>query len=202
MTEAEAIDILHKSKRVVFSTRDFSMLAQTSIGNASQMLKRMTARGRMTRLYRGLWAESRNPFFNRFEVVPFLTKPHPGAVSLLTALHLHGMIEQIPQVIDVVTTQKTKKIKTPLGVYSLHQIDPLFFCGYEYYKDKNFLMATPEKALVDCFYFSVKKGKNFSHFPEISWPKEFSWKKVKEFIKKIPDIRTQKVLNQKLLQYK
>ncbi len=174
MNESDALDVIRNSGSVILSTREFSMLANISSSFASQMLRRLAAKKKLTRLFQGLWADTQNPHFSPYQVVPFLTRPHLAAVSLLSALHLHGMIEQIPQVIYVVSTALTKKVKTPVGDYSIHQISPDFFEGYEYYPAKDFLMASPEKALVDCVYLSARKRNRFVTLPEIYFPKNFS----------------------------
>ncbi len=190
MNEGDAIDMLRKSDSLVFSTRELSMLADISVTFASQMLRRLAAKGRLTRLYQGLWADAERPEFNQYLVVPFLTRPHPGAVSMLSALHLHGMIEQIPQVVDVVSTAPTKKIKTPVADYFIHQIKPELFTGYEYYRGEGkFLIATPEKALVDSAYFASRKGMRFSALPELHLPKGFSRRKVIQLASQIPSQR-------------
>jgi predicted transcriptional regulator of viral defense system len=199
MTEADAIDLIRETRSLVFTTRDFHALANVSMTSASHMLRRLAAKKRITRLYQGLWADTKNPDFNAYRAVPFLTRPHPAAVSLLTALHLHGMIEQIPQVIYVVTTVPTRRIKTPVGDFSLHQISPEFFDGYEEYKgDGGFLIATPEKALVDCIYLASRKGRRFASLPELTLPKGFLHRKAYEWVKRIPYERLQKAVMEKL----
>lgn len=163
------------------------MLADISGTFASQMLRRLAVKGRITRLYQGLWADAERPEFNIYRAIPFLTRPHPAAVSMLTALHLQGMIEQIPQVVDVVSTATTKRIKTPLANYFIHQLKPELFAGYEFYRDEGkFLIATPEKALVDCAYFASRKGKRFSALPELQLPKSFSRRKAIQWVETIP----------------
>ena len=52
-----------------------------------------------------------------------------------------------------------------------------------------FLIAEPEKALVDCLYLSAQKKKQFGHFPELSFPKSFSFKKARGWAGEIPDKR-------------
>jgi len=187
VNESDAISLLRKSNSLVFTTRDFSMLADISGAFASQMLRRLAAKERITRLYQGLWADAEHPEFNIYQVIPFLTRPHPAAVSMLTALHLHGMIEQIPQVVDVVTTATTKRVKTPVASYFIHQLKPEFFTGYEFYRGEGkFLIATPEKALVDSAYFASRKGNRFSALPELHLPKSFSRRRAIQWAKMIP----------------
>lgn len=187
MTEADALDLIRETRSLVFTTREFSALANISMTFASQMLRRLAAKGRITRIYQGLWADTQNPLFNAYKVTPFLTRPHPAAVSLLSALHLHGMVEQIPQVIYVVSTAPTRKVKTPVGDFSIHQIAPDFFTGYDYYRQEGgFLIASPEKALVDCLYLSARKGRRFIAMPELTLPKGFRRRTALSYIKRIP----------------
>ncbi len=202
MTEGDAIALIRNSKSLVFTTREFSILANISIPFASQMLRRLALKKKITRVFQGLWADTQNPLFNAYKVVPFLTRPHPAAVSLLSALHLHGMIEQIPQTIYVVSTAPTRKIKTPVGNYSLHQITPDFFDGYEEYQDEGgFLMASPEKAMVDCLYLSSRKGKRFINLPELLFPKNFSQRRALTYIKRIPYLNLQTAVQKRLKKY-
>lgn len=186
MNQGDAMALLRQSGNLVFTTKEFSALGGISLSFASQMLGRLGAKKRIIHLCRSLWADVESPQFNTYQVVPYLTRPHPAALSMLTAMHLHGMIEQIPQVVDVVSTAKTKKVKTPVADYSIHQLRPDFFTGYQFYRGKgNFLIASPEKALVDSIYFSMRKGKRFSVFPELHLPKSFSRKKARQWAEKI-----------------
>lgn len=185
MNEGDATQLIRSLPTAIFTTRDFSAVGKISAAFASQMLGRLAVKGSVTRLFRGFWADTRHPRFTPFAVVAMITQPHPAAISLLTALHLHGMIEQIPQVIYAVSTGPTRKITTPVGHYSIHQIAPDFFVGYEYDKSENFLIATPEKALVDTLYLSTRKGNRFASLPELSLPKNFSKRRTLEWIKKI-----------------
>ena len=175
------------------------MWVKISMSFASHMLRRLTTKKHLTRIYQGLWADTQNIHFNAFVVVPYLTRPHLAAVSLLSALHLHEMIEQIPQTIYVVTTAHTKRIKTPVGSYSLHHMTPEFFDGYDYYqKEGSFLIACPEKALIDCLYLSSRKGRGFFTLPELTLPKNFNYHLCLKFIKKIHYPRLQVTVQKKL----
>lgn len=198
MDQLDAMTCIRETQSLVFTTREFSMLGNLSMTFASQMLRRLAAKGRVVRLFQGLWADVHSPQFNAFKVVPFLTRPHPSAVSLLSALHLHGMIEQIPQTIYVVSTAPTRRIQTPVGTYSLHQIAPSLFDGYEDPSHQGFLVATPEKALVDCLYLSVRKGQRFTTLPELSLPQEWNQRLTFSWIKRIGDPRLQKAVQSRL----
>ena len=111
-------------------------------------------------------------------------------VSFISALHLYGIIEQIPQAVTLASTAHTKAISTKLGVFYVHRIAPSFFKGFDWYKGKgSFLIAEPEKALVDCLYLSARKKNQFGYFPELSFPKSFSFNKAKKWASQIPDAK-------------
>ncbi len=62
------------------------------------------------------------------------------------------------------------------GHYGFHQIQPDLFNGFEPHRETgNFDIATPEKALFDTLYLSTRKGRRFSHRPEVELPDTFSW---------------------------
>ena len=186
MTEADALHVIRETRSLVFSTREFAALANIRISFASQMLRRLAAKKRLTRVYQGLWADTQAAEYSASHIVPYLTRPHPAAISLFSAMHFHGMIEQIPQVTYIVSTAMPRKIKTPVGDFSIHKISPDFFDGYENNATGGAcLMATPEKALVDCLYFSARKGKHFGFFSELTFPKNFSRKKAFAWVAKI-----------------
>jgi len=114
-------------------------------------------------------------------------------------LHLYGIIEQIPQVITLASTIHTKTIHTKVGTFSVHQINPLFFDGFGWYKGSgDFLIAEPEKALVDSLYLSTRKRRQYGHFPELHFPGTFSSKKAKKWVDKIPEPKIRNSVRKKL----
>jgi hypothetical protein len=85
------------------------------------------------------------------------------------------------------------------GTFYIHRIAPSFFCGYDWYKGSgSFLIATPEKALVDCLYVSSRRNKQFSHFPELDISKPFSAKRAREWVQRIADFRIRSHVQKKL----
>lgn len=114
-------------------------------------------------------------------------------MSFLSALHLHGLVEQIPQTVYAATTGPTRLKQTPFGAFSFHRIDPNFFKGYDWHgPGRDFLIASPEKALVDSFYVSSRRGKRFTFFPEINLGDGFDLDQAVDWIEQIRDpmIRT------------
>ena len=193
------LTVLRELRRPVFSTREFASIRGSSVSSATQSLQRLSRSGALLRITRGLWCDPLDPRFTVFSIVPLLTPGHRAYVSFLTALHLHGIIEQIPQVVQVATTTHGRRVVTPAGVFELHRIDPRFFSGFDWYRDRQeFLVASPEKALVDCLYLSTRRGKLFGSFPELGFPRGFSARRARRWARSIPDPRIRAAVNQKL----
>lgn len=154
--------------RPVFTTREVAAVRGASVAATSQSLKRLQADGRVVRVARGVWCDPEDPSFTPFALVHFLSGAHLAYVSFASALHLHGIIEQIPQVIYAATTGHTSRKDTPVGTYSFHRIDAAFFAGFRWYRGgTDFVIAEPEKALIDSLYVASRKGRGFGRFPEL-----------------------------------
>jgi predicted transcriptional regulator of viral defense system len=178
---------IQAADRPVFTTREIATLAETSLSSASQTLSRLQKDGLVTRAARGIWCRTADPRFTPFLLVAYLSGGHRAYVSFFSALHLHGLIGQIPQVIYAATTAHTRRRRTPLGTFSYHRIHPAFFSGFGWYRGgRSFLIAAPEKALIDCLYLSSRKGRRFGRFPEIELGPKFSRRRAREWAKKIP----------------
>ena len=157
-----------KLGRPVFTTREIEALTGISQSATIQTLSQLEKAGLLLKIKRGLWCDARRPV-NPFDIVPYLLPNQPLYVSFTSALHLHGVIEQIPQITTVATLSHSRTIRTKYGTYRLHQICKELFDGYDWYKSTgNFLIASPTKALVDCVYISGRKGKAFASFPELN----------------------------------
>ena len=75
-------------------------------------------------------------------------------ISLESALNYYGILAQFPHMITSVTVGKTQRFEKE-QTYAYTHIMPSLFHGYE--KQKDFLIATKEKALIDMLYL-VSKG--------------------------------------------
>jgi predicted transcriptional regulator of viral defense system len=171
----------------VFTTAEVAERASIALSNASRDLAELEKAGMVVRVRRGLWAVEGHPDFSPYAVVPHLFADVSGGyVSLLSALNLHGMIEQIPRVVQVVTVRQRPKLRTPVGSYEFYRIAPELYGGYvAYRRTGRFDIGTPEKALFDTLYFSVRKGRRFVSLPELEVPKGFSTSEVESWIEQI-----------------
>ncbi len=179
-------------------TGDMAALLSISNHSAGKYLDALKERGFVEKISRGRWVVN-GPDFDLMEAAEFIIAPKESYISLHSALFYHGMIEQVPGRIYSVTVDRSKTVNTPLGVFSFHHCDPKFFMGYNYLKP--FLkIATPEKALVDYFYFSPGKSRQFMRLPELEIPKKFSWKKAFGYCRLIPSIRNRTLVKTKLME--
>jgi len=191
MSKGSILSAIKKLKRPIFTTREAAACAGGSMSNTIQALNHLAKEGVLIKITRGVWGLDMGAGrLSQYSVIPYLLPRSRAYVSFLSALHLHGIIDQIPQAVSLASTEHTKTIRTKLGVFYIHRIAPSFFKGFEWYKGEgNFLIAEQEKALVDCLYLSARKKKQFGYFPELSFPKSFSFKKARRWVGELPDKR-------------
>ena len=144
-----AIDILYNLP-VLFRSADLLKFT----GNANVFLTRAQKRGLITRLTRGVYLNTLLKGEPSLEEAACFVRT-PSYISAEWALHLHGVIIQVPSVCTVLTLSTAVGITRNLvwrGVtieYS-HISDRLYF-GFEPRDGYN--LALPEKALLDCMYY-------------------------------------------------
>ena len=156
----------------ILRTGDVVAYLNVNNAHASMILARLADYGHIVRVKRGLWV-----FPDKLDPLALpehLTAPFPCYVSLQSALYYHDMISQIPEITYAVSLARTKIIKTPPGVFSIHHVTPSFFFGYTIIGKSGIKMATPEKALLDFLYMGPAKSKLFRSLPELELPRKFS----------------------------
>lgn len=181
-------ELIHRSP--IFTTENVANAAEVRAEVASRYLSQQAKRDVITRITRGIWADSRHPDFSPYAVVPFLlgvpAAQSRGYVSLLSALSLRRMIEQIPRSIQIVSDMQRRPLRTPVGTYEFHRMHSDLLGGSEPYGQfGNFKVATPAKAIFDTLYFSVRRGRRFFHLPEIELTPQFKISELNEWIRRI-----------------
>ncbi len=188
MSKTIVLSYIRRIGRPLFTTREIATVSGKSSSVVTQSLDHLRKHGLLLKVCRGVWAETGHPSLSPYAVIPFLSFRHRAYVSFLSALHLHGMVEQIPQVMMLASTAHTRALRTKLGVFAVHRISPKLFKGFDWYgPQESFLIACPEKALVDSLYLSACKKKQFGNFPELSFKKSFSTPKAYAFAGEIPN---------------
>ncbi len=162
-------DLLNSEDFVVFTTREFANQGGLSMSAAAKRLARLADKDRLTKVTKGVWANTAHPYFHPLSCVPYLLGKEQGYVSFLTALHLHGVLSQIPKTIQIATTGRGRLLDSPVGRFEFFQIkSELMRQGTDWSESRlPYLIASPEKALVDTLYLSTRKNRRFARLPEL-----------------------------------
>lgn len=152
--------------RPFFETRELVAMFDEPKGQVQARLSRWVANGRLLRLRRGRYVLApeyarRQP--SEFHISNYLLRP--SYVSLHSALDFHGLIPEAVRLIQALTPKHGGEWNTPLGTFRYHSIRMDRFFGYRRYPARivpgsaapatvndAFLMALPEKALLDVIY--------------------------------------------------
>lgn len=173
------VSFLQQQRFIAFSTRDYAVYAEISVAAATKRLTRLAIAGSVVLVTRGHWANTAHPYFSPYSVVPMLLGNEHGYISFLTSLHRCGIISQIPNSIQIATTGSARVLNSPIGRFEFHHMKASMFQGGIEWADAKvkYLMATPEKSLLDTFYLATRKGRQFRHLPELDLeafdPKKF-----------------------------
>ncbi|MHB0997198.1 MAG: type IV toxin-antitoxin system AbiEi family antitoxin domain-containing protein [Elusimicrobiales bacterium] len=179
MAENSLLHFVEKLDSPVFTTGGLAAFSGKSASTVTQGLKFLQRQGVVQNVSRGVWARGKGA--SPYAAAALLLPRSRTYVSFVSALHLHGVISQIPQEVTLASTAHTREIRTSLGSFSVRRVAPYFFAGFGWYKGGGkFLVAEPEKALVDCLYLSAYGEKRYAHFPELdldgfSFKKAYAW---------------------------
>ena len=195
MTPTDALAIVKRLGVPAIDTSDAAAALGLSTAAASQTLTRLAKVGLVRRVRHGTWwlEDSLDPL----RLPEYLTAPLPAYVSLQTALHRHGLIEQIPEVVYAVSLAKTERVKTKVGAFSIHHMAPEVFGGFDEL-ESGMKIATPEKALFDFAYLSSGRSRLFTSLPELELPRSWRRKEISRWLAKIPSARSRTLTTQKL----
>ncbi len=190
MNREPLIKYIKKLPRRIFTSHEIAAVSGKSLSSVVQGLRHLQRHGAVIRLYRGVWAEAGPEPLSLPGLLPHLPSGHRLYVSFISALHLHGMIEQIPRELTCASLAHSRVIRTRIGNIPIHRIAPGFFFGFDWYNNAGeFLIASPEKAILDCCYLAGRRGKRYGHLPELSLSDNFDREKARRWAETIHDTR-------------
>ena len=184
--KGEYLDILLRSKKTIFSTKDVALLwSSTNISAAKVRLSYYTKKGQLIRLRKGVYAKDRN--YNRYELATKILKP--SYVSFETVLGASGMTFQYYSQIFVASYVK-RDITCNGQLYSFRTIkNSVLINPKGIDQDREYSIASKERAFLDTIYRS--KDYHFDNLSPLNWDKVFELlqiyenkkmeKKVKEY---------------------
>lgn len=115
------------------------------------LIRRLVQTGILIRLERNKYLVDSGST-HEFLIANFLYEP--SYVSFESALNFHGVLPQIPYEVTSATTKKTVEKTVGGKAYRYNRIKKTLFWGYD--KTGGFLLADPEKALLDLVYLTAK----------------------------------------------
>ena len=178
ISKDKAIRLLHQKKVVFFDVIDAQKIFKTKKQKTLyELLQRLEKSGVVNRIKKGKYHFSLKEY-NDFELANFLV--NPSYISLESALSFYGILPQFPYTISSVTPLKSQKIIFQEKEYEFCHLESKYF--FDFIKKDNFLVATPEKALIDELYFVAKKLRKI-HFSDLDL-KIINKKRLKELNKK------------------
>lgn len=194
MRQAEAYAQLRDLGGPVVGTREAAALWCSEEGTARRRLQSMAKAGLVTAIRRGLWSVEAD--LDPFAVAPYLTAPFPAYVSTFSAFAAHGMIEQIPGRISVVSLDRARRIQTAIGAFDVHHIAPELFGGFAPWR-RGGSIAHPEKALFDLTYLRAAAGGR-AYLPELTLPDEFDHDALGDWVERIGSPRLRTLVDRRL----
>ncbi len=186
MTNAQRLKILNNSGKTVFTSKDLRSLWEINPQTAKVIIGRMVKQDLLIKLSKGYYALDEN--FSIYELANLVVSP--SYVSFDSALAYHGVCFQASNTINsVALLNYQKKIKGyKLKYYSMKK--SLFFNleGIKY--KKNVAMASPERAILDSFYFGLLPNIDNWEKVNLSYLKQLSLNYPKTIKKKIKNLLT------------
>lgn len=153
ITIDKATKILYTKRVSLFSINDAKKVFNIEKDNTLyKLLQRLEKKDIIRRIENGKYLFSFIEVSD-FEIANFLTSP--SYISLESALSFYGILSQFPYTITSITSKKSKRVIYEDKEYEFNHMESKYLYGF--FKKNNFLIASPEKALIDELYFVAKK---------------------------------------------
>ncbi|MDF1546635.1 MAG: hypothetical protein P1P88_02360 [Bacteroidales bacterium] len=133
----------------IFSISDIEKTLNNKFENLNAILENLQKKGFLSRIEAGKYCRAN---FRDEKVIGCYISGN-GAVAYWSALNIHGLTEQFPNVVFIQTT-KSKKSKDIFGTtYKFVSVIPSKFVGHteEGYGSRVYKITDIEKTIIDCF---------------------------------------------------
>jgi len=166
--KGEYVDVLLRSSRTIFSTKDVALLwGEEREDTVSARLNKYVKSGKLIRVRRGLYAKDKN--YDKFELA---TKIYtPSYISFETVLAKAGIVFQFYGQIFV-ASYVTREVKVDDQTYAYKRIRDSILTNHAGIKAKNdYHIASPERAFLDVVYSN--KDYHFDNLSPLNWERVF-----------------------------
>lgn len=146
-------ELLKRNLRI-FNPSEFGRLFRTPTYTTKYFLEEQTTQGFFVRLKRGVYV-LKTDFPSEEEIANALYKP--SYLSFEYALAYYNMLPEMSYMVTSATTKPTRLFTTANASFGYYTIKKEAYTGYSLVKTdtKSFLIADPEKALLDYLYFET-----------------------------------------------
>jgi len=145
--EAQVIEEMEKRDVVIFSPRDVSHFLDVSRGNTYRIITSMKEKGLIVRIERGKYILK--TMFDELDVLEVISQLFsPSYIGFWSALHFHGMTDQVPRKVFVATTKRKRNMSLRGQEIVYVTIKKELFFGYEAYG--RVIASDREKTIIDC----------------------------------------------------
>ncbi|MEA1994527.1 MAG: hypothetical protein U9N35_09095 [Euryarchaeota archaeon] len=145
--ESQVISEIKSRDMVIFTPQNIRRFLKISQENTYRIIENMKDKDLIRGIERGkyvlteIWNE-----LDIYEIVPEIFKP--SYIAFWSALHYHGMTEQVPRTVFLITTRRKRPMRIQEQKVQYVTVKKEFFFGYERY-DK-VVVSDKEKTVIDC----------------------------------------------------
>ncbi len=174
---------LYESPKTILTTKDIALIwGETNTANLFSKIKYYAKQGSLIRLTRGVFAKSKE-----YDIKELATSIYtPSYISFETVLREAGIIFQYHDSIFVAGPYPTaKKIGGNMIIFRKLK-DSVLYNAFGVKNEKNYSIATPERAFLDTIYLSTNFY--FDNLRSINWGQCFELAKIydnKQLIKRL-----------------
>jgi len=183
MTTNNRIAKLYQSSKTILTTKDIALIwGETNTVNLTSKIKYYAKEGSLIRLARGVFAKDKN--YDPKELATSIYTP--SYISFETVLREAGVIFQHHDSIFAVGPYPTTKKIDHYTITFRKLKDSILYNALGIKNEKNYSIATPERAFLDTIYLSPKFY--FDNLQSIDWELCFELAKIydnKQLIKRL-----------------
>ncbi|MFZ2970412.1 MAG: hypothetical protein WA063_04655 [Minisyncoccia bacterium] len=190
-------DFYKTIKKPYFSRLDIAILGLKVF---NYQISLWVKKGYIERIKRGLYVFSERKNEMSLEEMSFLIY-EPSYISIEYALSHYGFIPEMVYSITAVTGKTTRTVGNKFGKFIYRSVKPSLFFGYKVIETKSgkYLLAEPEKALLDYFYLNLKNINSKKDIEEARincemLKKTIDRKKLKFYLEKFDSKKMQKII--------
>ncbi|MCK5476082.1 MAG: hypothetical protein KAI71_05905 [Candidatus Pacebacteria bacterium] len=191
------IDLINETEDPIFSIQDLALMG---IKIYPYQLSLWSQKKYIQKLKNGLYVISERAKNLKMETIAF-NLYQPSYISLEWALFKYGLIPEIVFNPTSVTAKTTRTFKNNFGLFSYRHLKKELFFGYRKISENNqvYLIAEPEKALLDYLYLNSPKIKTAEDIEELRFNeieiKKLNKEKLRKYTKMANNKNLQKLIH-------